>query len=457
MADERKNGLSEALEQGASTAYMIRSAVKAGKAVSGAAKGAAAGPYGAVAGFLWENRQSVCKILASAIALLMLPVVFIMMLPGVIFGGFADAYSPADPNNPILNSEIALVQTATDISDAISEVLREALLAEIEEIEQEFEDSDADQFEIKNPYETDLAFSANQLVSMYCAAKGNDFSSISIDDMVQVLRDNMDHLYTHDSIEETREATETNPETGDESAAEEKWLVYSITYNGERYFAEHIFQLTDAQKELADEYAYNLNLFLSDGMFQELGDWDGSGIPSLGNVHFTDGITEVVYYNQLDERYADKPYGTDNIGGYGCGPTSMAIVVSSLTDEIVDPIQMAQWSYENGYWCEKSGSYHALIPAAARNWGLPVSGCTAAEPQRILDALAEGKLIVALMRKGHFTSSGHFIVLRGVKDGKIMVADPSSYTRSEQLWDLEIFLDEAGHGAGAGGPFWIIG
>lgn len=251
--------------------------------------------------------------------------------------------------------------------------------------------------------------------------------------------------------------TETNPETGDESAAEEKWLVYSITYNGERYFAEHIFQLTDAQKELADEYAYNLNLFLSDGMFQELGDWDGSGIPSLGNVHFTDGITEVVYYNQLDERYADKPYGTDNIGGYGCGPTSMAIVVSSLTDEIVDPIQMAQWSYENGYWCEKSGSYHALIPAAARNWGLPVSGCTAAEPQRILDALAEGKLIVALMRKGHFTSSGHFIVLRGVKDGKIMVADPSSYTRSEQLWDLEIFLDEAGHGAGAGGPFWIIG
>lgn len=48
MADERKNGLSEALEQGASTAHMIRSAVKAGKAVSGAAKGAAAGPYGAV-------------------------------------------------------------------------------------------------------------------------------------------------------------------------------------------------------------------------------------------------------------------------------------------------------------------------------------------------------------------------------------------------------------------------
>ena len=172
---------------------------------------------------------------------------------------------------------------------------------------------------------------------------------------------------------------------------------------------------------------------------------------------FTDGSTPVVYYNQLDERYAGKAYGTDNIGGYGCGPTAMAIVVSSLTDDMVDPVEMAEWSYENGYWCKSSGSYHALIPAAAEEWGLPVSGCTTAEPQRITDALAEGKLVVAIMAKGHFTSSGHFIVLRGVKDGKIMVADPASYKRSEQLWDLSIILNEASRRAGAGGPFWIIG
>jgi hypothetical protein len=172
---------------------------------------------------------------------------------------------------------------------------------------------------------------------------------------------------------------------------------------------------------------------------------------------FTDGVTPVVYFNQLDERYASQPYGTDNIGGYGCGPTAMSIVVSSLTDETVDPVAMAQWSYENGYWCKSSGSYHALIPAAAEAWGLPVSGCTTSEPQRILDALADGKLVVAIMSEGHFTSSGHFIVLRGVKDGQIMVADPASYKRSEQLWDLSIILNEASRRAGAGGPFWIIG
>ena len=212
--------------------------------------------------------------------------------------------------------------------------------------------------------------------------------------------------------------------------------------------------LTDEQKELALDYAQNLSLFLNDGMFQFA---EVDSIPALGDVRFTDGAVEVVYYNQYDERYADQPYGTDPIGGYGCGPTAMAIVVSSLTDDMVDPIEMAKWSYDNGYWCSQSGSYHALIPAAAREWGLPVEGCPATEPQRIVDALGEGKLVVALMAKGHFTTSGHFIVLRGVEDEKILVADPASTTRSQKAWDLSIIVNEASRSAVAGGPFWIIG
>lgn len=128
-------------------------------------------------------------------------------------------------------------------------------------------------------------------------------------------------------------------------------------YNGESYLADHVFALTDEQKELASDYASNLSTFLGDGLLQNMTEWTGNSIPSLGDVTFTDGVTPVVYYNQLDERYASQPYGTDNIGGYGCGPTSMAIVVSSLTDDTVDPVEMARWSYENGYWCDNSGSY----------------------------------------------------------------------------------------------------
>lgn len=79
------------------------------------------------------------------------------------------------------------------------------------------------------------------------------------------------------------------------------------------------------------------------------------------------------------------------------------------------------------------------------------------QQERIVDALSDGKLVVALMTKGHFTSSGHFIVLRGVADEKILVADPASTTRSQQSWDLSIIVSEASRSAGAGGPFWIIG
>ena len=183
---------------------------------------------------------------------------------------------------------------------------------------------------------------------------------------------------------------------------------------------------------------------------------DGSG-QSYEGIIFTDGVTEVVYYNQLDERWADLPYGTDNIGGYGCGPTSMAIVVSSLTDQTVDPPTMAEWAYQNGYWCSGNGSYHSLIPGAAEGFGLQWESISTDDPQAVVDALASGKLIVALMSKGHFTSSGHFMVLRGVtSEGKILVADPASKKRSEQEWDISIILDEARKGAAAGGPLWAI-
>jgi hypothetical protein len=125
---------------------------------------------------------------------------------------------------------------------------------------------------------------------------------------------------------------------------------------------------------------------------------------------------------------------------------------------MVDPVQMSQWAYQNGYKCEGNGSYHSLIPEGAAHFGLTVDYAGINEPQKIVDALASGKLIIAIMSAEHFTKSGHFIVLRGVTaEGKILVADPASQSRSEQEWDLGIILSEARKDAGAGGPFWILG
>ena len=177
-----------------------------------------------------------------------------------------------------------------------------------------------------------------------------------------------------------------------------------------------------------------------------------------GNVMIDTSPLDVVYYNQTDAAYASKPYGKNNIRDYGCGPTAMAMVVSTLTDHPMDPAEMAQWAYENGYWYLNKGSLHALIPDAASAWGLDVVGCTAEEGEKIQAALGQQKLVVALMGEGHFTTSGHFIVLYGLNEnGQVLVADPASRERSEKGWDLDLIMEEASQNAGAGGPFWIIG
>ncbi len=92
---EHKSGIQEA----ADAAGAVHGAVKTGKAISAAAEGAAAGgPYGAVAGALWGAKNHVGKILAAVAVLILLPILFVLMLPSLIFGGLTS--SGSQPNQP---------------------------------------------------------------------------------------------------------------------------------------------------------------------------------------------------------------------------------------------------------------------------------------------------------------------------------------------------------------------
>lgn len=177
-----------------------------------------------------------------------------------------------------------------------------------------------------------------------------------------------------------------------------------------------------------------------------------------GETILTGGPYDILYYNQTDPRWKDKFYGNqDTIGKYGCGPTSLATVVSSLTKQKITPEEMALWAKEHGYFCNGSGSYHTLIPEGAMQFGLKVENLGIPSEQAIIEALWTGKIVVVLMSQGHFTSSGHFMLLRGVTlDGKILIADPLSLDNSLKSWDLDILMNELKQGAAAGGPVWAI-
>ncbi len=191
-----------------------------------------------------------------------------------------------------------------------------------------------------------------------------------------------------------------------------------------------------------------------------IGDTDGTGYygTDYGDIVFSNAETPVVYYNQTDARWGNKSYGkTSTIGRAGCGPTALAIAVASLTNNKVTPYDVAQWSVANGGVCEGSGSYHSLIPNGGQHYGLTVTSI-GRDGKKLVEVLQEGKLVIAIMSKGHFTNSGHFIVLRSVtEEGKLLVADPASVKRSNKEWDLGVVTGEASRKVGsAGGPFWVL-
>jgi len=61
------------------------------------------------------------------------------------------------------------------------------------------------------------------------------------------------------------------------------------------------------------------------------------------------------------------------------------------------------------------------------------------------------------MKKGHFTTGGHFILVHGITaDGKVLIADPMSLENSLKAWDINVLLNELKTSATSGGPLWAI-
>lgn len=176
-----------------------------------------------------------------------------------------------------------------------------------------------------------------------------------------------------------------------------------------------------------------------------------------GQEVLTGGSVSIAYFAQSDPAWKDQPYGSDRVGPYGCGPTAMAMAVKSLTGTNTDPEQMASWCSQNGYWAAGSGSYHSIVRGVANAFGLECSSPSFVTPEDLRTQLSGGRIAVALMSAGHFTSGGHFILLRGVTlDGNILVADPNSRARSLQEWDASIIINELSSSKTAGAPLWFL-
>lgn len=146
---------------------------------------------------------------------------------------------------------------------------------------------------------------------------------------------------------------------------------------------------------------------------------------------------EIPLLLQWDNRWGYSRYGDSILAICGCGPTTLSMVITGLTgDDTVTPSVVAEFADANGYYVAGSGSRWTLISDACLHFGVTASE-TSLSKQTIFSELEQGHPVICCMRPGDFTTTGHFIVLTGIEDGKIKLNDCNSIERSAQLWDYE--------------------
>lgn len=140
---------------------------------------------------------------------------------------------------------------------------------------------------------------------------------------------------------------------------------------------------------------------------------------------------------QWDKRWGYAPYGDNNLALSGCAPTCLSMVIVGLTGNgKVTPDVVGNYAMEQGYYKKGVGTTWSIMTEAGPHFGvkgeeIPLNKNT------VVSELNSGHPVICSMRPGDFTSVGHFIVLVGTQDGKILVNDPNSGNRSHVLWDYE--------------------
>lgn len=130
-------------------------------------------------------------------------------------------------------------------------------------------------------------------------------------------------------------------------------------------------------------------------------------------------------------------YSGDCVAITGCGPVCLSMVAFYLTDnEDMSPDRIVEFAIENDYYRLGYGSLWTLISEGGEKLGLKVEELPLVE-SIITGKLEQGIPIICVMGKGDFTSTGHFIVMRGYSDGKIWVNDPNSRENSEKGWEYD--------------------
>lgn len=150
---------------------------------------------------------------------------------------------------------------------------------------------------------------------------------------------------------------------------------------------------------------------------------------------------EVPLFIQWDKQWGYLIYGDDFAGVNGDGPMCLAMVGYHLTDNLsYSPEKMISFAAENGYYQKGKGTLPTLMTKGAEQLGLTGVQITPSS-ENIIASLQKGSPLICYMGPGKFTSTAHYVVIRGYSEGYLLINDPNSIINSEKQW---LFSDISG-------------
>lgn len=222
---------------------------------------------------------------------------------------------------------------------------------------------------------------------------------------------------------------------------------YGILYNGE---GKSHYKIYTNVSDSIDNFGYNIaegSYYYKQGKYtvSTIGhtycpnsvayptqgdDWVEHTLTYMGNFYSAVGISigtissgNFVQYYQTD--YTNVSYGTSTLAKCGCGPTSFAMIASTLTGQSITPQDAVTWC-GNKYYVNNQGTSWSYFAAAASHFNLNITVTATNNINSVTSALQSGKYVISSQSKGLFTSGGHYIVLAGIDESNnIIVKDPN--------------------------------
>lgn len=167
-------------------------------------------------------------------------------------------------------------------------------------------------------------------------------------------------------------------------------------------------------------------------------------------------MNKPVDYKQYDPKWASIDYSAkgevNTIKSAGCGVACTAMIIASLKNKNITPVDTAKWSKARGYKIKGQGTAYAYFKPQLAEYGINCTMLNSANiyhnksasiHKTVLSELKKGNWIIAVMGVGRWTKGGHYVLCYAHDNGYVYINDSAS-TQANRLkakiedWQYEV-------------------